>query len=105
MIDFEHGEYHHRDGVFFARMQDGSVRIRKWDIVKRPADIISHDEIVFEHVIPPSEWASIVAEVSAGGGDASRFHAASVLHASDGAVLVTTPVKGDVAGEEFPRTS
>lgn len=58
-----HGEnetssFHWREGLHFKRMESGGVRV-----VKR-ADYPSQAIPVMDFVIPPSEWASIVASVS-----------------------------------------
>ena len=58
--------FHSRSGFYFTREKDGSVRVRiavgklgefsEWD-----------DSTLREIVLPPNEWASVVASVEAGG--------------------------------------
>lgn len=56
----EGGGFHWQDGLFFTRLRDGSVRIRKFT---GPPYV----DPTLEVVIPPNEWASIVASMSATG--------------------------------------
>jgi hypothetical protein len=65
-VQQEAGEFHERDGWYFRRMQDGSVRIRK--------DLTSH-------IIDADAWASIVAHCSASGENSGSFHLAEKMHA------------------------
>lgn len=65
----EIGEFHHKDGWYFKRLEDGSVRIRIEDLRG-------------EHIIPPNEWASIVTEV-AKFADGVTYGMATRLHAGD----------------------
>jgi hypothetical protein len=74
--------FHHRDGLYFERLADGSVRMFK-RATANPAD-----PLLFEHIIPASEWPSIVSSVSAGGELDGRYAAAQVLHESLGQVEV-----------------
>ena len=60
-------KYHWRDGVFFERLSTGHV-------------VIDHTEDG-ALMIPPEEWARIVAHVSAFNGSAEGYHAAEMLHA------------------------
>lgn len=64
--------YHWRDGWYFCREDDGTVVVQGHD----PARVTP---IVLR--IPPEEWASIVAHVSARGGTAAAYAAAEQLHA------------------------
>jgi len=57
--------FHWRDGWYFRRLEDGSVRI-----VSDYADL----------TIPAAEWASIVCSVSADGETGERWHAAQDFH-------------------------
>lgn len=59
-----HGEFHWRDGWYFSRAEDGSVQVRIGDGPTK--------------VIPPAEWASIVAWVT--GDYPGAYAAALALH-------------------------
>jgi len=45
--------YHWRDGWYFMRLADGAVRIRR----------VGDTAVLAQAIIPPDEWASIVAAV------------------------------------------
>ena len=77
--EMEIGNFHHRDGWFFKRMDDGTVRIQK-----RTNDAESRVEI--EHFIDESSWASVVASVSAFGENGETHDAALDLHAGHSAL-------------------
>lgn len=69
------GEFHWRDGLYFARVTElgdmlGAVRIRM-DIV---------DGLRQELFIPAAGWASIVAAVTPEGDTAATYRMASGLH-------------------------
>lgn len=69
------GCFHWRDGWYFKRMQDGSVR------VMRLAKMVDGEEYIQTNLtIPPNEWASIVCSVSAGGEGDGRWDAAQDFH-------------------------
>ncbi len=57
--------FHARDGWYFQRQDDGSVKISA--AVSRSTETLT---------IPPNEWASIVAAVSAQGETAETYQAA-----------------------------
>lgn len=63
-------KYHWRDGWYFDRTEDGSVVISKGP----------REEAHQALIIPPNEWASIVASVSASSETAESFAAAQRLH-------------------------
>ena len=69
----EIGEFHNRDGVFFKRLDDGSVRLR---IAAGEPFGLTHD---INHVIPANEWASVVASV-AKGGESENYTIAQGVH-------------------------
>lgn len=73
------GGFHWRDGWFFKRMDDGSVRISKLAV---RVDSIGgkHDKIEAHGTIPPAEWASIVCSVSKGGETRERWLAQQAFH-------------------------
>lgn len=62
--------FHWRDGYFFLRMPDCSVRLTKFD----------RHGVREQFTVPPNEWASIVCSVSAGGEDRARWDAAQDFH-------------------------
>lgn len=66
-----HG-YHWRDGWHFTRCPDGSVRIMngRTPVGVDPIDL----------TIPPNEWASIIANVSARGETSNSYYLAGVFH-------------------------
>ena len=57
--------FHAKDGWYFERMEDGSVRISA--AVQRSTETL---------VVDAATWASIVAAVSATGGTSETFYAA-----------------------------
>jgi hypothetical protein len=65
--------FHWRDETYFQRLTDGSVLITKRSGPRRGIEII-----------PPSEWASIVAHVSTWGESAESHKAALDYHNGTG---------------------
>lgn len=63
--------YHYRDGVYFNRLADGSVRVMKAPEQAAP---------VWDLVIDAESWPSIVAAMSAQGETAEAFRIAKELH-------------------------
>lgn len=72
----EIGEFHSRDGFYFKRLPDGSVRIRIAEDAKSDAKTLRQIKL------PASEWASVVANVSASGETAESHRAAVSFHGS-----------------------
>lgn len=78
--------FHWREGIYFGRMQGGSVRIiiRRdlKDEIPKVDDPGDSKRNLVDQVIPPSEWASIVAYVAKGGHNfsADGYEAATKLH-------------------------
>ena len=71
MADLHHTDgFHARDGWYFQRQTDGSVKISA--AVQRCTEQL---------VIDPDTWASIVASVSAQGETSVRFQRAREFHA------------------------
>lgn len=70
------GVYHWRDGVHFGRDADGTVSIFKFDPNAQPGS----RGTLFEMLIPPSDWASIVASVSRQGDTGPAYGIAKALH-------------------------
>jgi hypothetical protein len=66
--------FHWRDGWFFERMPNGSVMITK----RKDAGMES--PIITREIIPPEEWASIVASVSIKGERDRRWYTALDFH-------------------------
>lgn len=72
------GAYHWRDGWYFQRLEDGGVLISK-----RPRKGALDGTTEIYAIVPPNEWASIIAAVSAYGDLAESYAAAERLHAGD----------------------
>lgn len=66
--------FHWRDGLYFKRTENGSVRMTKF------ARGGASEEVESDVVIPPNEWASIVASVSVAGETSERWDAAQDFH-------------------------
>lgn len=64
--------FHWKNGWYFKRESDGSVRIRK---VEHASGLDMVDAI-----IPPAEWASIVCSVSRDGETGERWNQAQDFH-------------------------
>lgn len=72
------GRFHYKDGWYFERLEDGSVKITYpggWIDDKKRAEE--------EFVIDSSSWASIVASVTPAGDNAETFRAAEKLHSGE----------------------
>lgn len=65
------GKFHYKDGWYFERLVDGSVRI-----IKNIGSLPSATSVT----IDPASWASIVAHVSLDGDTADTFAKAVVFH-------------------------
>ncbi len=84
MKDWENGEridaereasmpiYHWKDNWFFKRGADGTVVVRHDNKETHRPDV--------SLLIPPNEWASIIASVSARGETAEQYAAATDFH-------------------------
>lgn len=66
-------EFHQRDGWYFSRLEDGSVQIRVEDSTAANREFRTH-------MIPPNEWASVIASVCGAGETAATFRAAERFH-------------------------
>ena len=64
--------YHAQVGLWFHRLDDGSVRVRKTDV---QATVVE-----WETVIPAEGWASVVASVSALGEDGPTWRKVLEFH-------------------------
>jgi hypothetical protein len=69
MADVHHDGFHARDGWYFQRQDDGSVKISA-----------SVQRCTEELTIDPDTWASIVASVSAKGETSVRYQQARQFH-------------------------
>ena len=73
--------FHSRDGFHFARLDDGSVRVALTRPVLRPDGEPTLDQAVIAQVVlPPAEWASVVASVSKYGETGVSWSAALDWH-------------------------
>lgn len=81
--------HHHRDDVYFCRQGDGAVRVLAFrePPAERPSAEGECPGAVLDHTLTPSEWASVVAVVSAGGESGAAYADALALHQG-----VTEPV-------------
>jgi hypothetical protein len=68
--------YHESNGLFFDRLQNGSVRIIKTTDGKDP----NEGNILFQQDIPENTWASAVCSVSRLGETVERWNAARDFH-------------------------
>lgn len=77
--DLETG-FHIKDGLFFKRLPDGSVRVTKTEVIPtRGGDFAVRT--VFQTIIDSDGWASIIASVSAQGEEtAEDFERAVAFH-------------------------
>lgn len=66
---FDNQGFHWRNNIYWKRLDDGSVRIAFFG-TRASGEVLDgdDDEPVRELIIPPNEWASIVAAVSQQGG-------------------------------------
>lgn len=71
------GFHHWRDGVYFRREESGAVLIRIFHPYQVDHQRGRHER---EICIPPDEWCSIVAAVSASGEDSATYQVARRLH-------------------------
>jgi hypothetical protein len=83
------GYYHWRDGIYFRRNDDGSVRVAS-----------QTHAILFD--VPPNEWASIVAHVSAKGETGEAFARAQAFHAGESDSVNRPTGRGESSPPENP---
>jgi hypothetical protein len=74
--------FHSINGLFFGRLQDGSVRIVKNDGSLFPDEMGAKNEL--DVTVPADIWASVIASVSAGGEEDYRWYLAKDFHESTG---------------------
>lgn len=70
--------FHWREGMYFRRIEDGSVQITQTQGGG------NSEHIEWQRTIPPREWASIVAAVSAAGENAGTYRDALTEHMKGG---------------------
>ena len=66
----EGGGYHAADGLFFTRLGDGGVLVRRYE------EHFEGAEPTFTVTFTPETWASVVTEMEAGGETAESWQAA-----------------------------
>lgn len=66
--------FHHRDGWYFVRRDDGSVKIVVTETTHADAPPL------LTHTITPNEWASIIAAVCARGENSESYRDALDFH-------------------------
>lgn len=76
--------FHWRDGVTFQRQDDGRVDMF---VPLEPGS----DKGRLHH-IPPDEWVSIIAAVSASGQTSEQYRNANLLHNFTGIIMSTIPL-------------
>lgn len=99
--------FHWRNGVYFKRMDNQSVRLRIFGRYNGCPNYTDHE-------IPPNEWASIISSVSHNGENSETFQKAIMFHAAPlslvsigpelGAPIEAKPateLKSEQAEEEF----
>lgn len=72
------GESHSRNGFYFKRQDDGSVRVRI--AIGNPEGGQWDDTTLREITVPPNEWASVIASVCARGADSASYQDAQDFH-------------------------
>lgn len=83
--------FHVTDGLTFARLEDGSVRIRKYVDARM-------QDIAWEHIVDEGSWRSVICSVSKYGEDSYRFFVAGAFHNGSDTIagLDTMPGAGEV---------
>ena len=74
--------FHSSDNLYFGRTEDGSVRILKLPSVpvSPPTATGFYPEALFDALVSPTIWASIMAAVSLRGEVEGRFYVAQAFH-------------------------
>ncbi len=65
--------FHWRNGIYFKRMPDGSVRIRQFCY-------FNYSPTYKDWIIPASEWATIISGVSIDGASKEKYDAGLLFH-------------------------
>lgn len=75
--------FHSRDGLYFARLTDGTVRISCEVPVHDSMGNFAQDDraVLWSIDLPENEWASVVASVTRGGETSEVWTQARALHA------------------------
>lgn len=81
--------FHARNGFYFRRMKDGSVRVtvavtvRSRQFTAGEWEDAVGDAVLHEIVLPENEWASVVAAVSERGETSATWQEARDYHAKE----------------------
>ncbi len=70
------GIFHTHDGWYFQRLDDGTVHITK----RKNGPGFGDGEIIEEHKLDPSSWASVVSHVSSAGETGPTYQTALAFH-------------------------
>ena len=73
-LEYRHPRFHWQDGWFFVRLTNGSVLILKKEKATDEA------KVTVKTIIPPDEWASIIAFVSGGEDKGENYEDAKKFH-------------------------
>ena len=74
--------FHQRDGFYVERLEGGAVRVVKHGSLTpiERSNGVRKLPIILDHVIPPNEWASIIAAVCARGENGESYRDALDFH-------------------------
>lgn len=73
--------FHWRDNIYFERLENGSVRIRKFTATPNFESVDwQYQPTEFDITIPGLEWCSIIATVSGDGETTEKYYAAIEYH-------------------------
>ncbi len=72
--------FHYKDGLYFERKEDGTVRVVKTKNLAEMPTSESDPDIIFQFLVDADSWASIVASVSKSGEADGRFYIAGEFH-------------------------
>lgn len=72
--------FHWKHGWYFSRLSDGSVEVRNHGDYNKPDPNHAAGDGRTTLVIPPEEWASIVASVSKSGETSESYHGTLAFH-------------------------
>lgn len=69
--------FHVKDGLYFERLENNSVRV-----VKMKTAMADCEEISFEATLDRDAWASVISSVSKGGESGYRYYLGLIFHNS-----------------------
>lgn len=72
--------YHAKDGLYFQRLEGGSVLIRKLESTRTAEDPKPSVPIVMDVVLDADTWASAIASVCGAGENGDSFRRAENFH-------------------------